>query len=108
MKLILSGFAALVLIFALPTQAKGNAEAGQAKSGICAACHGRDGNSPMPKMYPTLAGQSSAELEAKLHAYRKGEGSGGPMAASMIAMAKPLSEDDIANLAAYFSQQQRR
>lgn len=107
MKLLLSGLAALALIFTLPAQAEGNAEAGQAKAGICAGCHGRDGNSPMPKMYPTLAGQSSAELQAKLNAYRKGEGSG-PMVASMIAMAKPLSEEDVANLAAYFSQQQRR
>ena len=87
--------------------AASRAEAGKAKAVVCAACHGIDGNSQVPTMYPSLAGQSSDDLQTKLKAYREGKGSG-PMAATMVAMAKPLSDQDIAELAAYFSQQNKR
>lgn len=87
--------------------AASRAEAGKAKAAVCAACHGIDGNSKVPTMYPTLAGQNSDDLQAKLQAYREGKGSG-PMAATMVAMAKPLSDQDIAELAEYFSQQKKR
>ncbi|WP_273022097.1 c-type cytochrome [Rheinheimera sp.] len=86
--------------------AASRAEAGKAKA-ACAACHGIDGNSKVPTMYPSLAGQNSDDLQTKLQAYREGKGSG-PMAATMVAMAKPLSDQDIAELAAYFSQQKKR
>ena len=80
-----------------------DAAAGKAKSGVCAACHGADGNSMVP-MYPKLAGQHAPYLEAALKAYRDGLRSGGN-AAIMAPMAKSLSDADIADLAAYFSTQ---
>ena len=80
-----------------------DAAAGKAKSAVCAACHGADGNSMVP-MYPKLAGQHAAYLEASMKAYRDGQRTGGN-AAIMIPMSKGLSDADIANLAAYYSQQ---
>lgn len=99
--------AALIIVLISITHiavAASRAEAGKAKAAVCAACHGLEGNSKVPTMYPSLAGQSSNDLQTKLQAYREGKGSG-PMAATMVAMAKPLSDQDIAELAAYFSQQ---
>lgn len=83
--------------------AAGDAEAGKAKSGMCVACHGTDGNSLAP-MYPNLAGQHAQYLESAIKAYRDGLRSG-PMAAMMTPMAANLSDQDAADLAAYFSQQ---
>lgn len=80
-----------------------DAAAGKAKSGVCAACHGVDGNSMVP-MYPKLAGQHPAYLEAALKAYRDGQRTGGN-AAIMAPMAKTLSDADIADLAAYYNSQ---
>lgn len=80
-----------------------DAAAGKAKSAVCAACHGADGNSMVP-MYPKLAGQHATYLEASMKAYRDGQRTGGN-AAIMAPMAKGLSDADIANLAAYYSQQ---
>lgn len=80
-----------------------DAAAGKAKSAVCTACHGADGNSMVP-MYPKLAGQHAAYLEAAVKAYRDGQRTGGN-AAIMAPMAKGLSDADIANLAAYYSQQ---
>lgn len=81
----------------------GDAAAGKAKAGVCAACHNADGNSTVP-MYPRLAGQHAMYLENALKAYRDGQRNGGN-AAIMAPMAKPLSDADIGDLAAYFSQQ---
>lgn len=108
MKSIITVVSALMLVCALPAAADGDPEAGKAKAGSCAACHGQDGNSPLPNMYPSIAGITNNELQQKLMNYRSGTGGKGPMAASMVAMAQPLSDEDIVNLAAYFSQQQRR
>ena len=55
--------AALLLVFAsLQGHAAGDASAGQAKSAICAACHGADGNSMVPN-WPKLAGQHEQYLD---------------------------------------------
>ena len=86
-----------------PALAAGDAEAGKAKSGMCVACHGTDGNSLAP-MYPHLAGQHAQYLETAIKAYRDGQRTGGT-AAMMIPMASNLSDQDAADLAAYFSQQ---
>lgn len=86
--------------------AAGDPEAGQEKAAVCSACHGADGNSPVPTMYPTLAGQSVAELTQALIAFREGSRQGG-MAALMTPMAQGLSDTDIADLAQFFSQQPR-
>jgi len=72
-------------------------DAGKAKSAVCAACHGAAGISAVP-IYPNLAGQKVPYLEKQLKAFRDGTRQD-PI---MSSMAKPLSDADIANVAAYF------
>jgi len=76
----------------------GDAEAGKAKSATCAGCHGVAGVSSNP-MWPNLAGQKEGYLVKQIKAFREGIRTD-PM---MSPMAKPLSDEDIDNLAAYFS-----
>jgi cytochrome c553 len=66
----------------------------------CAACHGADGRSTVIPQYPKIGGQSGPYVINALKAYRNGRRQG-TYAAIMAAVAKPLSDDDIANLAAY-------
>lgn len=73
-------------------------EAGKAKSTTCMACHGANGISNNPE-WPNLAGQKEKYLAVALTAYREGNRQN-PL---MAPMAKPLSDEDIANLAAYYS-----
>ncbi|MGB0958059.1 MAG: c-type cytochrome [Litorivicinus sp.] len=96
-KLALIGLMALTPLAATA----GDAAAGQAKSMMCAGCHGADGKAMVPT-YPNLAGQNAAYLEGALKAYRSQERTG-YQAALMYGMAAALSDDDIANLAAYYS-----
>ena len=80
--------------------AAGDPAAGQAKSGTCAACHGPTGTSPN-ELWPNLAGQKPGYLVKQMKAFRDGTRSD-PM---MTPMAKPLSDADIDNLAAFFGSQ---
>ena len=80
--------------------AAGDAAAGQAKAGICAACHGPTGQSPND-LWPNLAGQKPGYLVKQIKAFRDGARTD-PM---MSPMAKPLTDADIENLAAFFSSQ---
>jgi len=89
--------ASLVLAFGTAS-AKGNAAAGKTKAAACAACHGTDGNGIAPN-YPALAGQYPDYLEQVLHEYKDGQRTN----AIMNGMASPLSDQDIDDLAAYFS-----
>lgn len=75
--------------------AKGREKAEQ----ICAACHGKDGNTPIDPSYPRLAGQHQDFLAQALSDYRADRRKN----AIMGAQAKPLSNADIANLAAYYA-----
>lgn len=106
MRKLLVVAAAAGLMMSGAAMAAGDAAAGKAKAGVCAACHGADGNSMVP-MYPNIAGQHAQYLENSMKAYRDGQRTGGT-AAVMAPMAKPLSDADIANLAAYFSQQKHK
>ncbi len=81
--------------------AAGDVAAGKAKSAVCATCHGADGIAIMP-VYPNLAGQNAEYLESALKAYRDKQRQGG-MAAIMQMQATNLSDEDIANLAAYYA-----
>lgn len=78
----------------------GNADQGRVKSASCAACHGSDGNSATAD-YPKLSGQHGTYLESTLKAYREGSRAN----AIMAGMAAALSDEDIADLAAFYSQQ---
>ncbi len=74
--------------------------AGQEKYVQCASCHGADGRSTVMGNYPKIGGQNPEYLETALKAYRDGRRQG-TYAALMVAVAKQLSDQDIANLAAY-------
>jgi len=76
----------------------GDAAAGKAKSATCAGCHGPEGVS-LNDLWPNLAGQKEGYLMAQIKAFRDGQRSN-PM---MSPMAAPLSDADIADLAAYYS-----
>ncbi|MGC9421316.1 MULTISPECIES: c-type cytochrome [Vibrio] len=85
--------------------AQGNIEAGKAKSETCVACHGADGNGIITT-YPKLAGQHRIYLEKQLKDLKLGIVSGGAQGRYdpvMSAMAMPLSEQDMADLAAYYA-----
>jgi len=88
--------------FALTGQAviAGDAAAGKEKSASCAACHGMDGNSPAPN-FPKLAGQGEGYIVKQLQDFKSGK----RVDATMNAMAAPLSETDMADLAAYYASQ---
>ena len=66
----------------------------------CASCHGSDGRSTVVPQYPKIGGQSAPYLVNALKAYRDGRRQG-TYAAVMAEVARPLSDADIANLAAY-------
>jgi cytochrome c553 len=92
-----------IAIAAMPfvAQAGGDAAAGKARAAVCSSCHGVNGKAMIPT-YPNLAGQNAQYLELSMKAYKTGQRTGG-QAAIMAGMAAPLSDADIANLAAYFS-----
>lgn len=92
---------AALLAAPLMAQAQGDAEAGKNKAGVCASCHGVNGIGIAP-MYPNLAGQKAAYLESATKAYRDGQRTGGN-AAMMAPMVANLSDQDIADLAAYYA-----
>jgi len=79
-------------------QAGGDAAAGKAKAGTCAGCHGASGISANP-IWPNLAGQKEAYLLKQLKDFKGGVRKD-PV---MSSIAKPLSDADMANLAAYYS-----
>ncbi len=89
--------AILAAAFALPAAAQ-DAAAGKRKARMCAACHGPVGIAVQPDA-PNLAGDSSIYLTRQLEAFRAGE----RKHEQMTIIAKGLSDEDIANLAAWFS-----
>jgi len=92
-----------VLALAGTAQAAGNAEAGKAKAAqVCAACHGPEGNKPTAPENPILAGQHQDYLAKALKDYKSGKRNN----AIMKGFAASLSNQDIADLAAWFASQQ--
>ena len=89
---------AATLCLATGSVLAGDAAAGKTRSAACAGCHGANGISPSD-IWPNLAGQKEGYLVAQLTAFRDGARKN-PM---MSPMAAPLSDADIANLAAYYS-----
>lgn len=80
--------------------ASGDAEAGREKAATCAACHGEDGNSQI-ETNPVLAGQYASYIEHALKSYRDGSRQN----AIMAGFATNLTDQDIADLAAWFASQ---
>lgn len=80
-----------------PLFAKGDPVAGKAKTATCVACHGAAGISSIP-MYPNLAGQHAQYIVKQLKAFKDGT----RKEPSMSPMAKPLSVQDMEDIAAYY------
>ncbi len=83
----------------------GNAEHGKQISTTCATCHGADGKALLPA-YPNLGGQDAVYLYNSLVAFKQGA-TGPRNNPIMMGMAAPLSEQDMADLAAYYSAEPR-
>ncbi|HHJ13054.1 MAG TPA: c-type cytochrome [Gammaproteobacteria bacterium] len=98
MKKLIVAVAGTALMINAGLSLAGDAAAGKAKAAACAACHGADGKSSNPQ-WPNLAGQKEAYLVKQLKAFRDGTRKD----PTMNGMAKPLSDADIDNLAAYYS-----
>jgi cytochrome c553 len=94
--LLIAGMTAL-LGFAFSAQAAGDAEAGKAKAKGCAGCHGANGEGVKPN--PALAGKSEADIVQAMQDYKSGKRAN-PI---MKSMATPLSDQDMANLGAYYA-----
>jgi cytochrome c553 len=100
MKKTLFLLAAVALGASLPAHAKGDYEAGKAKSTTCAACHGADGVSTIAS-FPKLAGQNRDYLYHALKDYKSGKRKN-PLMAGQV---QNLSDADMTDLAMYFSMQ---
>lgn len=89
-----------LLVAAPLLYADGDVSRGEELSGSCAACHGAEGESSNPE-WPNLAGQSERYLFEQLRAYKSGERENSVMAGQVA----ELEEQDMRDLAAYYSEQ---
>lgn len=80
---------------------KGDAEAGKAKTGLCMACHGADGNSKNP-IWPSLAGQNRKYLFNQIRDFKLGKNPGGRYDPTMAPLVAALSEQDMLDIASYY------
>jgi len=100
MSFSLRAIASMLVFFSLHAFAGGDAAAGKAKSAICTACHGVDGNSAVPN-WPRLAGQHEQYLVRQVQLIKSGARS----VPEMIGIVPGLSDQDIEDISAYFSAQ---
>ncbi len=89
---------AVAFVLAPCVSVAADTKAGRAKAAGCVVCHGANGISSAPDT-PHLAGQPAIYVEQQLKNYRSGKRAHEVMAV----IAKPLTDDDIANLAAWYS-----
>lgn len=90
--------------FAAAADAVGNAKAAENKIAMCVGCHGIPGyKATFPEVFPVpkIGGQSSRYIENALQEYKKGDRKN----PSMRGIAGGLSDQDMADIAAYYSQQ---
>lgn len=92
-------FCLLAAFFPAGVVLAGDVAAGKEKAATCAACHGEDGLTTLNDTYPILAGQYPSYLEYALKSYRDGSRQNGIMAG----FASVLSDEDIADLSAWFA-----
>ena len=97
-KIIIILASLLITSLSNPILAAGDAEAGQAKTATCMGCHGLAGNSTIPN-FPKLAGQSEAYIVKQLQYFKSGERGN----AMMAGVALSLSDQDMEDVAAYYS-----
>jgi cytochrome c553 len=89
---------------ALAAEVVGNPQAAPNKIEMCIGCHGIPGyKASFPEVFqvPMIGGQSAKYIEAALHAYKKGE----RKHPTMRGVAASMSDQDMADVAAYYSQQ---
>ena len=96
-----TGLVFAVLALDVAAQPTGNPTAGERKAGICAGCHGIPGyrNAYPAYSVPKLGGQHAGYIAAALKAYQTRQRSH----PTMQAIAATLSDQDIADLGAYFA-----
>ena len=97
-RLLSLAFALGVIIAIVAPASATDIAAGKKKAGMCVTCHGRDGIAVVPDA-PNLAGESPVYLEAQLKAFK----SGARKHEQMSIIAQSLSDEDIGDLAAWFS-----
>ena len=91
----------MLALATMTSHAEGNAAEGEKKAkAVCAACHGVDGSAPSD-MFPRIGGQYESYIKQALHEYKNGDRKNPIMAPQ----AAQLSDADIDNVAAWFSQQ---
>ena len=91
-----------VTVSSLAQEIKGDAKAGETKNAMCIGCHGIKGyQASFPEIYkvPMISGQGDKYIVAALNAYKKGE----RKHPTMRSIAESLTDQDIADLAAYYS-----
>jgi cytochrome c553 len=91
---------AVAFLFAVPAAHAADAASGEKKAAVCAACHGEAGNSSNSQ-WPSLAQQPAQFISTSLFMFREGNRKND----LMTPMAKPLSNADMNDLAAYFAAQ---
>jgi cytochrome c553 len=96
-RMLMTAAACGLLSFVVTAQAAGDAQAGKAKAGACAGCHGVNGEGIKPN--PALAGKSEGEIVEALKDYKSGKRAN-PI---MKTFASQLSDQDMANMAAYYA-----
>ena len=101
MNLVRCAAAVMALLAAPVALAAGDVEAGRLKANTCMGCHGIPGYNNVYPTYrvPMIGGQSADYLTAALHAYKSGERSH----KTMQGQAMSLSDQDIADIAAYLA-----
>ncbi len=87
----------LVTFFTATSATAADVDAGKAKAAACVGCHGVNGVSAIPN-FPNLAGQKAAYTAKQLKAFRDKT----RVDPTMAAIAGPLTDADIENLAAYY------
>lgn len=98
----IASVSAVLSILCLPAFAEGDAAAGKNKTAMCAGCHGIPGfRTAYPETYrvPKLGGQNAGYIVNALKAYKDGDRQN----PTMRAIAASLTEQDMADLAAYYS-----
>lgn len=100
MKFFIRALASILAVISLQAVAEGDASAGQAKSAICAACHGADGNSVVPN-WPKLAGQHPDYMVRQVSLIK----SGARNVPEMLGIVATMSDQDIQDIAAWYSSQ---
>lgn len=100
-KILLSLVVFSVAAISGSVQAVGNADAGKTKAQVCFSCHGMNGDGNTNPPWPALAGQHASYISKQLTDFK----SGARMEPLMIAQVANLSEQDITDIAAFFSSQ---